>query len=87
MNLPHIAAVTIADGAAFVDEFTEERIRDARLVALAGRVDVTVDPDISLAAKVLPAAGVRRLQELVDEVDTLEDAGRLATALVPGGTT
>ena len=46
MNLPYIAAVTITDGKAFVDQFTEERIRDERLVALAGRVDVTVDPDI-----------------------------------------
>ncbi len=46
MNLPYIAAVTITDGEAFVDQFTEERIRDERLVRLASRVEVTVDPDI-----------------------------------------
>ncbi|MDO8673723.1 MAG: MmgE/PrpD family protein, partial [Dehalococcoidia bacterium] len=46
MNLPYIAAVTIATGEAFVDQFTEERIRDGELVALAGRVAVIVDPDM-----------------------------------------
>jgi aconitate decarboxylase len=46
MNLPYIAAVTITDGEAFVDQFAEARIRDERVVALAGRVEVTVDPDI-----------------------------------------
>jgi 2-methylcitrate dehydratase PrpD len=46
MNLPYIAAVTITDGEAFVDQFTEERTRDERLVALARRVDVTADPGI-----------------------------------------
>jgi 2-methylcitrate dehydratase PrpD len=46
MNLPYIAAVTLTDGAAFVDQFTEARIRDERLVALAGRVAVAADPGI-----------------------------------------
>jgi 2-methylcitrate dehydratase PrpD len=46
MNLPYIAAATLTDGAAFVDQFTEARIRDERLVALASRVDVTADPGI-----------------------------------------
>lgn len=46
MNLPYIAAVTLADGAAFVEQFTEERIADPRLVAAAGRVTVVADPVI-----------------------------------------
>jgi aconitate decarboxylase len=46
MNLPYIVAVTLTDGAAFVEQFSEERVHDPRLVALAQRVDVVVDPDI-----------------------------------------
>ncbi len=46
MNLPYIAAVTLTDGAALPDQFTEARIRDEKLVALAQRVEVAVDPDI-----------------------------------------
>ena len=46
MNLSYIAAVTLADGAAFVEQFREDRIRDPRLVAAAQRVTVQADPDI-----------------------------------------
>jgi 2-methylcitrate dehydratase PrpD len=45
MNLSYIAAVTLTDGDAFVDQFTEERIRDPKLVALAERVKVIADPE------------------------------------------
>ena len=46
MNLPYIAAVTVTDGEAFIEQFTEQRIRDKNLVALAARVNVMVDPAI-----------------------------------------
>ena len=46
MNLPYIVAVTLTDGAAFVAQFSAERVRDPELVALAGQVDVLVDPAI-----------------------------------------
>jgi 2-methylcitrate dehydratase PrpD len=46
MNLSYIAAVTLADGDAFVDQFTEQRIRDPKLVAFAERVKVIADPEI-----------------------------------------
>lgn len=46
MNLPYIAAVTITDGEAFIQQFTDHRIRDEKLVALAARVDVMADPAI-----------------------------------------
>jgi aconitate decarboxylase len=46
MNLSYIAAVTLADGAAFVEQFTEDRIADPRLVAAANRVTVVADPVI-----------------------------------------
>ncbi|MGO8718073.1 MAG: MmgE/PrpD family protein [Acidobacteriaceae bacterium] len=45
MNLSYIAAVTLTDGDAFVDQFTEERIHDPKLVALAERVKVVADPE------------------------------------------
>lgn len=46
MNLHYIAAVALADGDAFVDQFTPERIADPRLLALSERVYVHADPDI-----------------------------------------
>jgi 2-methylcitrate dehydratase PrpD len=47
MNLSYIAAVTLTDGDGFVDQFTEKRIRDPKLVALAERVKVIADPEIN----------------------------------------
>lgn len=46
MNLPYIAAVVVTDGAAFVDQFSEARIRDPKLVELASRVEVVADAAI-----------------------------------------
>jgi aconitate decarboxylase len=46
MNLPYIVAVVIADGEAFVDQFSSDRIADAQLVQLSRRVTVTADPEI-----------------------------------------
>jgi 2-methylcitrate dehydratase PrpD len=46
MNLPYIAAVVLADGEAFVDQFTEQRIADPALVALSRKVEVSADPEI-----------------------------------------
>jgi 2-methylcitrate dehydratase PrpD len=46
MNLPYIVAVVLTDGEAFIDQFTEERIREPDLVEFAGRVQVRADPDI-----------------------------------------
>ena len=132
MNLAYIAAVTLTDGDAFVDQFTEQRIRDPQLVALADRVEVIADPAIDakgdayrhsiriqvtltdgrvlgdarqnakgsftqplsreeieekferLAGKVLSGERIHKLQETVYRVDTLENLGDLATAMIPG---
>jgi aconitate decarboxylase len=46
MNLPYITAVVLTDGEAFVDQFTEERIRDPELVEFTRRVHVVADPEI-----------------------------------------
>lgn len=46
MNLPYITAVVLTDGEAFVDQFTDERIRDPHLLAMTRRVHVLADPEI-----------------------------------------
>ena len=44
MNLPYCAAVTLVDGEASIEQFTEDRIHDPEVVALAARVQVRNDP-------------------------------------------
>ncbi|PJJ55605.1 MmgE/PrpD family protein [Compostimonas suwonensis] len=46
MNLPYIVAVVLADGDAFVNQFTPERIADPGLVAFSRRVHVEADAAI-----------------------------------------
>jgi 2-methylcitrate dehydratase PrpD len=46
MNLPYTAAVTLLDGTAFVDQYRDDRLRDPKVLALAERVEVVVDPDL-----------------------------------------
>ena len=72
MNLPYIAAVTITDGEAFVDQFTEERIRNEKVVALAGRVEVTVDPDIDAKGDAFRHAV--RIEVMLKDGRVLKDA-------------
>lgn len=46
MNLPYTAAVTLLDGTAFVDQYTDDRLRDPKILDLADRVEVVIDPEI-----------------------------------------
>lgn len=46
MNLPYIVSAVLTDGAAFVDQFAEDRIAAAELVELSRRVQVHADADI-----------------------------------------
>jgi 2-methylcitrate dehydratase PrpD len=46
MNLPYTAAVTLLEGNAFVDQYSDEKLRDPGIVDLAGRVEVHVDPEL-----------------------------------------
>jgi 2-methylcitrate dehydratase PrpD len=46
MNLPYTAAVTLLEGNAFVDQYTDEKLRDPKILDLANRVEVYVDPDL-----------------------------------------
>lgn len=46
MNLPYTAAVTLLEGTAFVDQYADHKLRDPEILDLAGRVEVTVDPEL-----------------------------------------
>jgi 2-methylcitrate dehydratase PrpD len=43
-SIYHVLAVALADGAAFLDQFTDERVADPELARLRGQVHVHVDP-------------------------------------------
>ena len=47
LNLPFCIATLLLEGDVFVEQFTEEAIRDPSRIALAGKVDVQEDPEIS----------------------------------------
>jgi 2-methylcitrate dehydratase PrpD len=51
MNLPYTAAVTLIDGTAFIDGYTDDRLADPRILELAGRVKVVVAPDLDALGK------------------------------------
>lgn len=51
MNLPYTAAVTLIDGTAFIDGYTDERLADPRILDLADRVEVVVAPDLDALGK------------------------------------
>ncbi len=44
-SVPYAIAVALVDGAAGLGQFTDERVRDPRVIALAERVSYRVDPD------------------------------------------
>ncbi|MFG1298270.1 MmgE/PrpD family protein [Xanthobacter sp. V3C-3] len=46
MNLPYTAAVTLLEGNAFIDQYTDDKLRDPAILDLANRVEVVVAPDL-----------------------------------------
>lgn len=46
MNLPYTAAVTLLEGTAFVDQYTDDKLRDPRILDLANRIEVVIDPEL-----------------------------------------
>jgi aconitate decarboxylase len=51
MNLPYTAAVTLIDGTAFIDGYTDQRLGDPQILDLAARVQVVVAPDLDALGK------------------------------------
>ena len=47
MNLPFCAATLLLEGDCFVDQFDEKAVTDRRRIALAGKVEVRADPEIT----------------------------------------
>lgn len=46
MNLPYTAAVTLLEGNAFIDQYTDDKLFDPTIIDLANRVEVYVDPEL-----------------------------------------
>lgn len=46
MSLQYIVAVSLLDGAAMLEQFTDARISEAQVMALARRVEVVTDPEM-----------------------------------------
>lgn len=46
MNLPFTAAVTLLEGNAFIDQYKTEKLTDPKIMDLADRIEVVVDPTI-----------------------------------------
>jgi aconitate decarboxylase len=47
LNLPYCVATWLLDGDCFVDQFTEDKVADPARMALAGKVEVVHDPEIT----------------------------------------
>jgi 2-methylcitrate dehydratase PrpD len=46
MNMHYVVAVTALEGAAFIDQFTEEKVTDPRIIEYTRKVEVVADPDL-----------------------------------------
>ena len=46
MNMQYVVAVTALEGNIFIDQFSEEKVKDPRIIAFSRKVDVTPDPDL-----------------------------------------
>ncbi|WP_286934013.1 MULTISPECIES: MmgE/PrpD family protein [Aminobacterium] len=46
LSHPYVCAVTLLEGNAFVEQFTEEKIQDPKILDLARKVEVYTNPDI-----------------------------------------
>jgi aconitate decarboxylase len=46
MNLPYTAAVTLLEGNAFVDQYADHKLRDPKIIDLANRIEVVIDPEL-----------------------------------------
>lgn len=46
MSLQYIVAVSLVDGAALLEQFSDTRISEPQVMALAGRVEVVTDPEM-----------------------------------------
>ena len=46
MNIPYVAAVTALEGNIFIEQFTEEKIKDPKIIQYSRKVEVVPDPEL-----------------------------------------
>ena len=46
MSMPYSVAIALKDGMAYLDQFSEERFKDAEVLKLASKVKVSIDPEL-----------------------------------------
>jgi aconitate decarboxylase len=46
MNMQYVVAITALEGDIFIDQFTEEKINDPKVIAYSRKVKVIADPDL-----------------------------------------
>jgi aconitate decarboxylase len=46
MNMQYVVAVTALEGAIFIDQFTEEKVKDPKIIEYSRKVEVIPDPDL-----------------------------------------
>lgn len=46
MNMLYTGAVTLLEGDAFIDQYTDEKLHDPKIIDLANRFEVVVDPEL-----------------------------------------
>lgn len=46
MNLPFVGAVMLLEGNAFIDQFQDHKLTDRKIMDLANRINVTIDPEL-----------------------------------------
>ena len=73
MNGAYAAAVTLIDGAAFIDQYAETRLADPKILALIGRIAFAHDPELDRGG------AAKRHAVTIDAVR--RDGGTLSTAV------
>lgn len=46
MNLPFTGAATLLEGNAFIDQYTDDKLSDSKIIDLANRFEVVIDPEL-----------------------------------------
>jgi 2-methylcitrate dehydratase PrpD len=64
MSLQYIVAVTLLEGAPLLEQFTEEKIADPRVLDLARRVQIVADPEID---RVYPERYANRVEVILKD--------------------
>jgi len=66
MNMQYVVAVTLLTGDIFIDQFTEEKVKDLKIIALSRKVDVVPDPD-------LDKLGSEFRHAIIAEIETVDN--------------